>query len=152
MAQSVKRPTSAWVMISRFVGSGPALGSVLTAWSLEPASDTVGVQSGELTEWSRTNLEGILERVREMVRRGKRSLLIETASRHGNQVERSEVGTLVHCDANSAFFCVLFLSLFIYHERERGRDREGGEQESQAGSSLSVQSPSRGLNLPTVGS
>ena len=38
MAQSVKRLTSTQVMISRFVGSGPASGSVLTAQSLEPAS------------------------------------------------------------------------------------------------------------------
>ena len=41
MAQSVKRPTSAQVMISRFVGSGPASGSVLTAQSLESDSDSV---------------------------------------------------------------------------------------------------------------
>ena len=41
MAQSVKHPTSAQVMISRFVSSSPASGSVLTARSLEPASDSV---------------------------------------------------------------------------------------------------------------
>ena len=41
VAQSVKRPTSAQVMISRFVGLSPASGSVLTAQSLEPASDSV---------------------------------------------------------------------------------------------------------------
>ena len=41
MAWSVKRPTSAQVMISRFVSSSPALGSVLTAQSLEPVSDSV---------------------------------------------------------------------------------------------------------------
>ena len=41
VTQSVNRPTSARVMISRFVGSSPASGSVLTAWSLEPASDSV---------------------------------------------------------------------------------------------------------------
>ena len=41
MAQSVKRPTSAQVVISRFVSSSPASGSVLTARSLEPASDSV---------------------------------------------------------------------------------------------------------------
>ena len=41
MAQSVERPTSAQVMISRFVGSSPVSGSVLTARSLEPASDSV---------------------------------------------------------------------------------------------------------------
>ena len=41
VAQSVERPTSAQVVISRFVGSSPASGSVLTAWSLEPASDSV---------------------------------------------------------------------------------------------------------------
>ena len=38
VAQSVKHPTSAQVMISRFVSSSPTSGSVLTAWSLEPAS------------------------------------------------------------------------------------------------------------------
>ena len=41
MAQLVERPTLARVMISRFVSSSPASGSVLTAQSLEPASDFV---------------------------------------------------------------------------------------------------------------
>ena len=41
MAPSVKRPTSAQVMISLFVGWSPTLDSVLTAQSLEPASDYV---------------------------------------------------------------------------------------------------------------
>ena len=41
VAQSVKRPTSAQVMISQFVSSSPASGSVLTAQSLEPASYSV---------------------------------------------------------------------------------------------------------------
>ena len=41
VAQSVKRPTSAQVMISHFMGSSPASGSVLTAQSLEPVSDSV---------------------------------------------------------------------------------------------------------------
>ena len=41
MAQSVKRPTSAQVVISRSMSSSPASGSVLTAQSLEPVSDTV---------------------------------------------------------------------------------------------------------------
>ena len=41
MAQSVERPTSAQVMISRSVSSSPASGSVLTAQRLEPASDSV---------------------------------------------------------------------------------------------------------------
>ena len=41
VAQSVKRQTSGQVMISRFVGSSPTSGSVLTAQSLEPASDSV---------------------------------------------------------------------------------------------------------------
>ena len=40
-APSVERPTSAQVMISRLVGWSPASGSVLTARSLEPASDSV---------------------------------------------------------------------------------------------------------------
>ena len=41
MAQSVELPTSAQVMISQFVGSSPASGSVLTAQSLEPALGSV---------------------------------------------------------------------------------------------------------------
>ena len=41
MAQSVGRLTSAQVTILQSVGSRPALGSVLTAQSLEPASDSV---------------------------------------------------------------------------------------------------------------
>ena len=41
VAQLVKRPTSVQVMISWFMGSSPALGSVLMAQSLEPASDSV---------------------------------------------------------------------------------------------------------------
>ena len=41
VAQSIKRPTSAQVMISWSVSSSPMSGSVLTAQSLEPASDSV---------------------------------------------------------------------------------------------------------------
>ena len=41
VAQSVGRPTSAQVMISRSVSLSPASGSVLTAQSLEPVSDSV---------------------------------------------------------------------------------------------------------------
>ena len=41
VAQSVKRPTSAQVMISQLVSSSPTSGSVLTAQSLEPVSDSV---------------------------------------------------------------------------------------------------------------
>ena len=41
MTQSVKHLTSVQVMISQLVGSHPALGSVLTAQRLEPASESV---------------------------------------------------------------------------------------------------------------
>ena len=41
MAQLVKHPTSAQVMISQLVGSSPTSGSVLTDQSLEPALDSV---------------------------------------------------------------------------------------------------------------
>ena len=41
VAQWVKRLTSDQVMIAQFVGSSPSLGSVLTAQSQEPASDSV---------------------------------------------------------------------------------------------------------------
>ena len=41
VAQWVERPTSAQVMISRFLGSSSVSGSVLTSRSLEPASDSV---------------------------------------------------------------------------------------------------------------
>ena len=43
MAQSVKRPVSAQVTILWFVNSSPVSGSVLTAQSLQPASDSVSV-------------------------------------------------------------------------------------------------------------
>ena len=46
VAQSVKRPTSLQVMVSRFMGSSPTLGSVLTSQSLEPASDSVSYSLG----------------------------------------------------------------------------------------------------------
>ena len=41
VAQSIERPTSAQIMISQCVGLSPTSGSVLTAQSLEPASDSV---------------------------------------------------------------------------------------------------------------
>ena len=41
VAQLVKRPASAQVMMSQFVGSSPMSGFVLTTRSLEPASDSV---------------------------------------------------------------------------------------------------------------
>ena len=43
VARSVECPTSAQVMILQFVSSSPASGPVLTAQSLEPASDSVCV-------------------------------------------------------------------------------------------------------------
>ena len=41
VAQFLEHPTSARVMSSRFMGSSPASGSVLTAQSLEPTLDSV---------------------------------------------------------------------------------------------------------------
>ena len=41
VAQSVECPTLAQVIMSRFVDSSPASGSVLTVRNLEPASDSV---------------------------------------------------------------------------------------------------------------
>ena len=41
VAQSVKPLISAQVMISRLLSSSPTAGSVLTAWSPEPASGSV---------------------------------------------------------------------------------------------------------------
>ena len=41
MAQSIKHLTSTQVMISWFMSLSPTSGSVLTAQSLEPASDSV---------------------------------------------------------------------------------------------------------------
>ena len=48
VAQLVKRPTLAQVMISQFVGSSPTSGSVLTAQSLEPASESVSPSLSDL--------------------------------------------------------------------------------------------------------
>ena len=41
VAQSVERPASTQVMISELMSLSPALGSVLTAQSLEPTSNSV---------------------------------------------------------------------------------------------------------------
>ena len=49
VARLVKGPTSAQVMTLRFVTSSPALGSVLTTQSLEPALDSVSPSLCELT-------------------------------------------------------------------------------------------------------
>ena len=49
VSQSVKRPTSAQVMISRSVSSSPALSSVLTAPSQEPVSDSVSPSNNWVT-------------------------------------------------------------------------------------------------------
>ena len=46
VAQSVRQPTSAQVMISRSMSLSPASGSVLTAQSLEPVSDSVSPSLG----------------------------------------------------------------------------------------------------------
>ena len=43
VAQLVEHPTSAQVMISQFMSSSSASGSVLTAQSLEPALDSVSL-------------------------------------------------------------------------------------------------------------
>ena len=48
VAQSVERPTSAQVMISRSISSSPASGSVLPARSLAPASDSVSLSLSAL--------------------------------------------------------------------------------------------------------
>ena len=45
VAQSVKHPTSAQVMISQPVSSRPASGSVLMAQSLEPTWDSVSLSA-----------------------------------------------------------------------------------------------------------
>ena len=46
VAQSVKHPTLAQVMISQFGGLSPVSGSVLTTQSLEPALDSVSPSLG----------------------------------------------------------------------------------------------------------
>ena len=48
MAQSVGRLTSNQVMISQSMSSSPASGSVLTAQSLEPVSDSVSPSLSDL--------------------------------------------------------------------------------------------------------
>ena len=50
VAQLVKRLTLAQVMISQFVGLSPASGSVLTAQSLEPASDSLSLSLSALPQ------------------------------------------------------------------------------------------------------
>ena len=72
MAQLVGRPTSAQVMIWQFVGSGPASGSVPTAWVLEPASDSVSPSlsaslSASLSLKIKLTLKKILKKKTEVI-------------------------------------------------------------------------------------
>ena len=60
MAQLVKYLTSAQVMITQFMGSSPASGSVLTAQSLEPASDSVSPSPAHALFLSKINVRGRL--------------------------------------------------------------------------------------------
>ena len=55
VAQLVERRTLAQVMILRFVGSNPALGSVLTVQSLEPTSDPLSLPPTPLLRLSLKN-------------------------------------------------------------------------------------------------
>ena len=52
VSQLVKRPTSAQVMISQFVSSSPASGSVLTAQSVQPALDSVSFSLCPSPTWA----------------------------------------------------------------------------------------------------
>ena len=52
MAQSVKRPTLVQVMISQSVSSSPTSSSLLTAQSLEPASDSVSPNPLSLSQFA----------------------------------------------------------------------------------------------------
>ena len=54
VTQSVEHPTSAEVIISWFMGSSPPSGSVLTAQSLEPASDSVSPSLSALPPFARS--------------------------------------------------------------------------------------------------
>ena len=64
MALSVKHPTSAQVMISRFMGSSLASGSVLTAQSLEPASESMS-PSLAAPPWLALSLSLSLSKIKE---------------------------------------------------------------------------------------
>ena len=84
MAQSVKRPTSAQVMISRSVGSSPTLGSVLTAQSLEPAWDSVSPSLSQIILTEPLNVPGTLPAIsRSMVNKtGMAPRLVEYTNVH----------------------------------------------------------------------
>ena len=66
MAQSVKHRTSAQVMISRFAGLSPTLGSVLTARSLEPASDSGSPSVSALPHSHSVSLSKINKREKQL--------------------------------------------------------------------------------------
>ena len=72
-AQSVKRWTLAQVTISRSVGSSPASGSVLTAQSLEPASDSVSPLSLPLSHSNSVSLSLSLKN-KETLKKKKKNI------------------------------------------------------------------------------
>ena len=57
VAQSVKCPTSVHIMILQCMSSSPASGSVLTAQSLEPVSDSVSPSLSDRSEERRVGKE-----------------------------------------------------------------------------------------------
>ena len=95
MARPIKRPTLAQVTISHFMSSKPASGSVLTAWSLEPASDPV---SPSLSAPPRLTLCLFLSKINEQKKK-----------KEERKVGRKEIGRWVSglVGRKEGWFCVI---------------------------------------------
>ena len=84
VAQSVERPTLAQVMISQFMGSSPALGSVRTARCLEPALDSLSPSLSALLWLACLCVRSLSKIIKNL----KRKMQVKTAVRYQHIVKR----------------------------------------------------------------
>ena len=177
MAQSVKWPTSAQVMISWLVGSIPALGSMLTAHSLEPALDSVSPSLSARHSLCSCSLS--LSKINKHQKFCKSfycheetsgRINTETSKNYAEDIRHisfplSALGLSANMDLcfwvywRVLFFFLIFLNVFLFiFETERNRawagegqrERETQNLKQAPGSELSAQSLTRGSNSQTV--
>ena len=143
VAQAVKRPTSAQVMISRSVSSSPASDSVLTAQSLEPASDSVSpclstpspfalhLSLSLKNKWTLKKINKWNHTVCSLLWLVPFSIILLR---------------FIHVCFFFNFFNVYLFLRNREHKQERGRERERHRTRSRL-QALSAQSPIQGMNL-----
>ena len=112
MAQSVKHLTSAQFTISRFMGLSPVSVSMLTAWSLEPASDCVSL-SLPLAHLHSLSLCLKNKNLKKKIISHKQSIIMKTKIIPKNQrpIKRNSINGL--CENQIIFFLNTWQSIVV---------------------------------------